>query len=342
LKRLFHKSRLYPLVLILVVFVVWKYRESKKPQLILLQGTTMGPIKYTVKYLSSSGENFQPQIDSLLETFNQSLNHYRSGSEVSKFNTDSVFVFVSPYFLPVLQKSREVFEITNGAFDPTVGPLVNAWGFGPGMKITLDSAMVDSLRQLVYFQNIEFDKTKVWKKKKNIQLDFSAIAKGQGVDVVFEFLISRGLENIFVEIGGEVRCAGKNENGGYWKIGIIDPANDPAQEPLYGTVSLENKSMATSGNYYNFIDEGGQRIVHTINPATGYSITSNLLSATVIASDCMTADAFATAFMVLGLEKSISIVENNSELETILIFSNPDGTLAHYHSKGVKGIFVKF
>ena len=302
----------------------------------------MGPIKYLVKYLSPTGDNFKPQIDSLLETFNQSLNHYRPESEVSKFNEDSVFFFISPYFLPVLQKSREVFEITNGAFDPTVSPLVNAWGFGPGMKITLDSAGVDSIRRLVYFHNIEFNKTKVWKKQKNIQLDFSAIAKGQGVDVVFEFLISRGITNIFVEIGGEVRCTGKNEKGEYWQIGIIDPAKDSGQERIYGVASLDNKSMATSGNYYNFIDEDGQRIVHTINPATGYPVTSNLLSATVIAEDCMTADAFATAFMVLGLEKSISITENEAGLEAILIFSNPDGTLQHYLSEGAESIFVKY
>jgi thiamine biosynthesis lipoprotein len=323
----------------LLVFVVWKYRESQKPDLVTLQGTTMGTIGYTVKYLAKSSGNYQPEIDSILEDFNQSLNHYRPESEVSKFNRDSVFVFTSPYFYSVLKRSREVFEKSDGAFDPTISPLINAWGFGPGKKENPDSARIDSLRLIIYFHNIEFDTEKVWKKKKGIQLDFSAIAKGQGVDVIVEFLQSKGIENIFVEIGGEVRCTGKNDKGEEWIIGIVDPRTELTHTEMFGTVFLDNKSMATSGNYYNYFEQNGRRIVHTINPATGYPEISNLLSASVIANHCMTADAYATAFMVMGLEKSISMIENDETLDAILIYSKSDGSLDYYASDGIKNKF---
>jgi thiamine biosynthesis lipoprotein len=319
---------------------VWKYRENQKPALVTLSGTTMGPITYTVKYLSKTGDNYQPQIDSVLEGFNQSLNHYRPNSEVSLFNQDSEFVFASPYFYPVLEKSQEVFEATDGAFDPTVSPLVNAWGFGPEKREHPDSARIDSLRRVVYFHNIEFNKEKVWKKKKGIKLDFSAIAKGQGVDVIVEYLQSKGLENIFVEIGGEVRCEGKNENNENWRIGIVNPANlEP--EAMYGTIQLENESMATSGNYYNYIEENGQRIVHTINPKTGYPVISNLLSASIVARDCMSADAYATACMVMGLEKSEKLLVEDENLDGILIYSNPDGSISEFVSEGLQKKFQR-
>jgi len=301
----------------------------------------MGPITYSVKYISKTGTNYQPQIDSVLEGFNQSLNHYRSESEVSRFNRDSVFEFQSPYFYPVLLKSQEVFEKTDGAFDPTVSPLVSAWGFGPGKREHPDSARIDSLKKMVYFHNIDFNTEKVWKKKKGIKLDFSAIAKGQGVDVVVEYLESKGLQDIFVEIGGEVRCVGKNEKGKDWYIGIIDPAGDPLERNMYGTVTLQNQSMATSGNYYNYIEEGGRRIVHTINPKTGYPVISNLLSASVVAKDCMTADAYATAFMVMGLERSENFLKNNPELQGILIYSEKDGSLHQFVSEGIKDQFSR-
>lgn len=335
-----HRSRIYPFVLIILVFLVYKYRQ-RRTELVSIEGTTMGPITYSVKYLSKSGENFKQGIDSILEVFNQSLNHYRPESEVSQFNRDSVFIFKLPYFYPVLKKSQEVFEATDGAFDPTVSPLVSAWGFGPGKREHPDSARIDSLKSMVYFHNIEFNSKQVWKRKKGIKLDFSAIAKGQGVDVVVKYLESKDLDNIFVEIGGEVRCVGKNEKGEDWNIGIVDPAADVQDQAMYGTLTLENQSMATSGNYYNYIEENGRRIVHTINPKTGYPVISNLLSASVIANDCMTADAYATAFMVMGLEKSENFLKTHSDLQSILIYSDNDGSIHEFASKGLKDRFHK-
>lgn len=339
MKKIFHKSRIYPLVLIVIVFLVWKYRENNKLHLISFEGTTMGPIRYSVKYMSNGNQDYRHEVDSILEKFNSSLNHYLPDSEISQFNRDSVFEFSSPYFPEVLSKSKEIYLQTNGAFDPTIGPLINAWGFGPAENEAPDSVAIDSMLQIVHFENLDFDSQAVWKKKKNIQLDFSAIAKGQGVDVVFEFLVAKGLQNVFVEIGGEVRAQGKNENDQPWKIGIVNPAKANSADLLYGTFVLENRAMATSGNYYNYIEEDGRVIVHTINPKNGYPIASNLLSASVIAHDCMTADAFATAFMVLGLEKSIELSKKINEISVVLIYSEPNGKLNHFVSEELIPLF---
>lgn len=334
-------KRLYPVLLILVVFLVWKWRQTDARKYVELSGKTMGPVVYSIKYYQPDGKDYQVEIDSVLDLFNEALNTYRPNSEISRFNKGQSVYFDLPYFYPVLQRSKYIFEATEGAFDPTVMPLVNAWGFGPEKQSLPDSATVDSLKAIVDFRLVEFDEGGATKQNAGVSLDFSAIAKGYGVDVVGEFLSSKGIEDFFVEIGGEILTKGVNPEGLPWRVGIINPLGDVFNRQLYATLDLEDRAIATSANNYNYIIKDGKRYVHTINPKTGYPVEHNLLSASVIANDCMTADAFATAFMVVGLRKAIEIAESEKGIDVLLIYEDEEGNLSKYHSEGVNPMVIE-
>lgn len=334
------RSRIYLIVLMITIFVVYTYRQNQ-PKEVLVQGTTMGTIAYNIKYLDKKKRNFKVQIDSLLKDFNQALSTYIPTSEISTFNKEGRVNFKLPYFYDVLEASKTVSEATEGAFDPTVGPLIDAWGFGDGKFIGPDSAQVDSLLEYVGLNKIKFDSNYAAMTVPGVKLNFSAIAKGQAIDVVAEWLASQGLENFMVEIGGEVRALGKNLEGDYWTIGIEIP-DEKRIGNLFDALYLENQGMATSGNYRNFrILEDGRKVAHTIDPLTGFPKMQTLLSATVLAPNCMLADAYATACMVLGKDKSIELVESNSSLECYLIYADENGETATYLSSGLKGKTIK-
>ncbi|MGF1639189.1 MAG: FAD:protein FMN transferase [Cyclobacteriaceae bacterium] len=324
----------YPFVLLLLVFIVWQFR---KPKEVFFDGITMGVIHYTIKYQHPKGTNFQYEIDSLLYHWNLSMSTYIPDSEISRFNRDSCFVFESSYFLPVLESSRWINEVSDGAFDPTVGPLVDAWGFGPDKPRELpDSASVLQILENVGFHKINFDQERVCKERHGIRIDFSAIAKGYAVDVVADYLTAQGIENMMVEIGGEVVCKGKNVKGNLWRIGIEDPSKEFYEERDFTAIaSVSDRAVATSGNYRNFKMIDGRLLVHTIDPTTGFPAFRDILSASVFAPDCMTADGFATAFMVLGAEKAIEISENISEIDVFLIYTGKDGEILTYTSEGI-------
>ncbi|MGF1532610.1 MAG: FAD:protein FMN transferase [Bernardetiaceae bacterium] len=330
------KNLIYGFGLLTLMGIVYLYRNAQAPpppqpatkNLIYFSGQTMGRITYNVKYIDPTQTNYQGQVDELLRAFNQSLSTYIPDSEISRFNApdSDTLTFESPYFPVVLVSARRVWEITEGAFDPTVFPLVSAWGFGPNKKDTLPETAVDSLLGLVNFPALGFDAEKVWKSDTRIQLDFSAIAKGQAVDVVADFLAQQGIQNYLVEIGGELRAAGKNDKGEAWTVGIEDPIKAGAGErALLARLSLDGKGMATSGNYRNFYYKNGRRYVHTIDPKTGFPIEHQLLSVSVIAPTCMEADAFATAFMVMGLEKAQQIIANQPQLQAFFIYETESG-----------------
>jgi thiamine biosynthesis lipoprotein len=328
-----NKSKIFTLILLLIFgYIVWKESGKSNPlRQVELQGATMGTV-YHIKYLDAEARNFQTGIDSLLEVFNQSLNHYLPDAEISQFNRQDSFRFVLPYFYPVLQKSEEVYQKTKGAFDPTVAPLINAWGFGPEGGQLPDSLQVDSLLQLVGFHHIRFTENYVVKDTPHVQLNFSAIAKGYGIDVVAVYLQQQGIQHMMVEIGGEVRCQGVNQVGEPWRIGIDSPVEEG---DMMATVAVKDKALATSGNYRNYYIKDGKKYTHTINPQTGYPVQHNLLSATVFANDCMTADAYATAFMVLGLEESKKILNQEGSLDAYLIFDDGNGGLSSYRTPGI-------
>ncbi len=340
------KNIIYSLVLLAMVILVYTWR-NQNPQTtvsedeievsgkLTLSGKTMGTT-YNITYLDEEGRDFQPSIDSLLVVFNQSLSTYIPDSELSRFNTRDTLNYNLPYLFPILNASKEIFQKTSGAFDPTVGPLVNIWGFGPGGPELKDSVDIQNLLKLVGFEKVDFDSQQVRKKVSGIYLDFSSIAKGYGVDVVAEFLSSKGINDYLVEIGGELLAKGVNESGELWKVGVNRPEESANASDLFSIIALQDKGMATSGNYRNFYVRDSVKISHTINPKTGYPIAQNLLSATVIAEDCMTADAYATALMVMGTEKAIALDSALDEIEVFLIYSDENGDFKTFASEGLK------
>jgi thiamine biosynthesis lipoprotein len=333
-----NKSRLYPILLILVVFIVWMIRQKgEKLEKVQFNGETMGTY-YNITYLHSEGTNYKSDIDELLVEWNNSLSTYIPDSEISQFNRNTSFKFVLPYFYPVLARSKEIFRATGGAFDPTIMPLVNAWGFGPEENELPDSSRIKELKKLVDFDKIVFDTLEVKKMIPGISLDFSAIAKGYGVDVVGDFLSQKGVENYLVDIGGEIICKGKNDRGTSWTTGIEDPGTNMFDRKLKAIIALTDKGIATSGNYRNFYVKDGKKYAHTISPFTGFPVEHSLLSATVIADDCMTADAFATAFMVLGLDDAKSVIEDHPELDVYFIFSDNNGNIQTFMTEGFRSV----
>ena len=336
------KNILYSVILVLAVVAVWWFRDRKNPDIegrkIELKGLTMGTT-YQVKYLSDEPLNYQQEIDSLLQDINNSLSTYIESSEISRFNGGTLHKYERPYFYDILLESQEVFAATAGAFDPTVMQLVNAWGFGPDTRELPDSPQVDSLLNTVGFDSIFFDELSVCKLRPNTQLDFSAIAKGYAVDVISSYLQAKGHNNTFVEIGGEIAAKGFNQEGKPWAVYIEKP--DESQRSVQAMVSLKNTALATSGNYRNFYVKEGKKYAHTISPYTGYPVEHNLLSASVFASECAVADAYATAFMVMGLNRSLEIVEATDDLEAYFIYSDENGELRTQATPGIKNQIIE-
>lgn len=329
------RNALFSLLLLLAMWLVWRYRNPTSQEM-KLEGKTMGT-SYHITYFDPLDRNFQFAVDSLLKVVNKSINTYDTASEISRFNRAKHSVrFELPYFFPPLKKSKEVVIGSMGAYDPTVMPLVNAWGFGPRKIERPDTAEVLAARAFVGFEKIDFNEDSVWKNDPRVQLDFSAIGQGYGADVIADFFKSKSIVNFFVELGGEGVARGKNlKEGRLWEIGILDPHSDYVEQKFKAYAKLENKGFTTSGNYFNYREVDGIRYSHTIDPITGFPVQHALLSATVFATDCATADAWATAFMSMGHEKAMEILKNHPELDVFFIYSSTDG-LKTFVSNGVR------
>ena len=306
-----------------------------------LHGFTQGTT-YNNTYQVQDSINYQPDIDSLLKDFDLSLSSYEPNSIISRINNNDPDVLTDEHFNAVFRKSEEVFRESDGLFDITVMPLVNAWGFGPGQKVDVDKSLVDSLLVFVGMEKVKLIDNKIVKSDPRVQLDVNAIAQGYSVDIVADFFDSKGIVNYMVEIGGEIRVRGINTKGQLWKVGIDRPefGNNFPGEQLQAILQLNNRSLATSGNYRKYYEENGVKITHTINPKTGYPAVQSILSATIIADDCMTADAYATVCMVSGLEKSKEILKNHKELEGYLIYGNEAGWYQVFFTPGLKPMLV--
>ena len=307
-----------------------------------LEGPTMGTT-YHIVYAGESIADLQVGIDSVLTAVNASLSTYIPTSTISLINQSTLGAPMDEPMRVNFLKSAEVWLKSKGAFDPTVGPLVNAWGFGfQKMADNVDSSLVDSLKQFVGWEKLRISGDSLLKQP-GVVVDFSAIAKGYGVDRVALYLESRGIGNYIVEIGGEVRAAGEKTKGFQWIAGIEKPIDDQTgtQRALQLSLPLKNRSMATSGNYRNFYELDGKKYAHTIHPKTGYPALSNLLSASVVADDCMTADAFATACMVLGFDAAKELIEREESLEAVLIYSDEQGKLQQYISPGLQKLVIE-
>ena len=265
---------------------------------------------------------------------------------LSPFNKESVItavnqnreVMLDPYFVEVFNKAMEISRETKGAFDITVAPLVNAWGFGFKHEQMPTKRQVDSLRQIIGYQKVALKNGKVEKQDPRMMLDCSAIAKGFGVDAVARLLRDRGVQNFMVEIGGEVVTCGVNAQRLPWRVGVVKPSEDSLStgHELQTILNVTDKAMATSGNYRNFYYKNGRRYAHTIDPKTGYPVQHSLLSATVLAASCTVADAYATSFMVMGLDNARQLLEHHPELMAYLIYDDGKGDIAVWFSPSLR------
>jgi len=306
-------------------------------QKIAFQGEAQGTY-YSVTYFDKDGRNFQPAIDSLLSDFDQSLSLWVPGSVISRINKGDSSVRADSLFSRVFRRSMQVSQLSDGAFDVTVGPLVKAWGFSFKGKMKLDSTRVDSLRKLVGYQRVSLNNGRVTFADPRMQIDFDAIAQGFSVDVIGEFLASKGISDFLVDVGGEVLARGAKPNSEPWVVGIEKPADsaDSPERKIETTLAVTNMAVATSGSYRKFYVEKGIRYSHTIDPATGYPVRHNTLSVTVLAQDAMTADAMATVFMVMGSEKALYFLQSHPEFQAWFIDAAPDGSFVHRWSPGME------
>ncbi len=311
------------LILAIVVILLISCKEDSKLQLNFTKGAAFGTT-FSVQFLDDKEYDFSKSFDSLITEINQSMSTYVTDSDISRINQGDTTVVVDDHFKNVFNTSKAIYDKTEGAFDPTVGILVNAWDFGPeGEIMSLDSLKIDSLLRSVGLNKVELRNNKIVKSTSNTFIDFNALAKGYAVDVFAEFLEDKGIKNYLVEIGGELRGKGGNVlKQKPWRIGVEDPNFDEKQS-YSKVISLENEAMATSGSYRKYkVDEKGNRYAHIIDTKTGYPHKSNLLSVSVLAKTCMEADAYATAFMSMGLEKSNQFLKTHPEFKVFFIYEN--------------------
>lgn len=298
------------------------------------QGTT-----YHITYCDEHNRNLQPEINVILVDFDNSVSTYVPNSIISRINTNAKDVIVDKYFKVCFKKAKEIWKATNGAFDPTVYPITNAWGFGPGKKQTIEKKKIDSILHFVGLNLIQLKGNRIIKKDPRVQLDFNAFAQGYSVDVIAEFLTKKGIKSFIVEIGGEVFAKGKQPNGDFWTVGIEKPIdNKVSQNPLEATVKLENLAIATSGNYRRFVIENGVKYAHHIDPKTGYPTKNNLLSASIFSKQCITSDATATGILVMGFENAKKYFIEHPEIEAFLIYSDENGNYKTYETAGLQSI----
>ena len=318
--------------------------NNNKVKIVQITGEAQGTT-YHISLLTVNKTDHKPAIDSILRKIDSSLSTYLPASIISGINKNDSNTTLDDHFINVFNKAIEVSDRTSGAFDVTVAPVINAWGFGFSKREQVDSARIKNLLQYLGYKKVRIQNNNLVKENPGIILDFNAIAQGYTVDVLAAYLDSKGIVDYFVELGGEVIAKGDKGDHEYWKIGIDKPKEGPVeQREIQAVVKLYNQALATSGNYRKFYEENGQKFSHIIDPQTGYPAKNNLLSASVIADDCMTADAYATAFMVMGLEKSLQFLAENRELHLGVFFIfDEKGKLKTYTSESLnKWIEVLF
>ncbi len=324
--------------ILLAIMVLSSCQTGQERIFIYLDGFTQGT-SYLIAYNSPDSTDYHDEIRELFRRIDYSMSIYNQQSVISAINRNDPEARPDQYFLTVFNRAIRISEKTGGAFDITVGPLVNAWGFGFTEGENITRQLIDSLLSIVGWQKVRYDDGRIVKNHPGVVLDMNAIAKGYTVDVVAEFLDSRGITDYMIEVGGEIRVRGTNRNNQLWRIGIDKPVEDPAavSRELQEVLHLTGVSLATSGNYRRFYTENGQRYAHTIDPHTGYPVRHNLLSATVVTSTCMDADAYATAFMVMGLEESMEFASSHPDIEAYFIY-DLDGVFAVAYTDGIAGM----
>ena len=324
--------------LFFLIFLFISCNESVKKPYQKLEGLALGTI-FHITYDPSKYELSEIEIDSLLHRVNKSMSTYIPNSDISKINMGDTTIIVDDLFAEVFKKSDRIYRETDGYFDPTIGIIVNAWGFGPNSQMEIiDTAQIKTMLTYVGLKNVKIEKGIVQKKFMESYLDFNAIAKGFAVDIIGRYMEGKNIKNYLVEIGGEIRARGINSSRKAWTIAIEEPNYDGSRS-FQSIIALSNESIATSGNYRKFkIDSlTGEKYAHTMDTKTGFPSKSNLLSASVISEkDCADVDAYATAMMSMGLEKSKVFLKKHSELKAFLIFSTDDGQIKTFATKNLR------
>lgn len=330
-KKIVWQTAFLAFLIIATVLIIMQHRSMPYQH---DEGMVFGTV-YNITYQYDS--DIKQDIEAELQKVDNSLSPFNKTSIISKVNRNEN-PKVDEMFTEVFNLAAKVSSETGGAFDITVAPLVNMWGFGTKQFHRPDKESVDSLMRFVGFHKVSLRDGHVVKSDPRIQLDCSAIAKGYGCDVVARYLRSKGIKNFMIEIGGEVVTSGQNEKQLPWKIGVTKPTDDSLQDnqELQTILNVTDKAMATSGNYRNFYIDGGRKLAHTIDPHSGYPVQHSLLSSTVIASDCATADAYATSFMVLGVEKAKEVLSRHPELMAYFIYSDKNGKMNVWFSPALK------
>ena len=328
-----------PFLLLLIFGSIYVIRQQQNTPYQRDEGFIFGTI-YHITY--QSDVNYQKEIEAELQKVDNSLSPFNKTSIISRINRNED-VKVDNQFAEVFQLAEKISKETDGAFDITVAPMVNAWGFGFKTGNPPPQQTVDSLRAIVGFQKVALEEEHVKKQNPHIMLDCSAIAKGYGSDIVARFLKKKGIQNFMVEIGGEIVVNGNSDKQVPWRVGINKPTDDSlnTSQELQDVINVTDIAMATSGNYRNFYYKNGKKYAHTIDPKTGYPVQHNILSATVLAKNCATADAYATSFMVMGLDGAKKVLEKHPELDAYLIYSDEKGNNRIWYSPELKKKILK-
>ena len=323
-------------IALLVLGTIWILaRHNRTIPFQIDNGLIFGTVyKVTYQY----DDNLKEEIEAALKRFDGSLSPFNDTATITRVNHNEDFV-PDTFFINVFRRSMEISKETDGAFDITVAPLANDWGFGFKKGTFPDSAMIDSLQEITGYTKVKLSaEGKILKQDPRIMLSCSAIAKGYAVDVIAQLLEQKGIRNFMVDIGGEIVVRGENPKKGLWRIGINKPVDDSlsVNQEIQTVLNISNIGMATSGNYRNYYYKDGKKYAHTIDPRTGYPVQHNILSATVIARDCMSADAYATAFMVMGLEEAEKFANAHPDIDACFIYSDENGKLQTFLTKGME------
>lgn len=328
-----------PFLILLIVGTIVIIRQQNSIPYQNNKGMVFGTT-YNITYQCDS--DIHQSIKAELQKVDDALSPFNKESIITAIN-NNVDVEVNKMFADVFSLAQQISADTEGAFDITVAPLVNAWGFGFKSGTEPTKTNIDSLRSIIGYKKVRLEGQHIVKQDKRTMLDCSSIAKGYGSDVVARLLKSKGIENYMVEIGGEIVTKGISQRRMPWKIGVTKPVDDSlsVNQEIQSVINVTDKAMATSGNYRNFYYKGGKKYAHTIDPHTGYPVQHNILSSTVIANDCATADAYATAFMVMGIEKAKALLKRHPELMAYFIYSDKEGKNKTWSSESLKGKIVE-
>ena len=313
---------------------------DNQPKKIILKGLAQGSY-YAITYYDEQGRNFQREVDSIFRAVDRSVNLWVDSSVICKVNRNEE-VELDSIFVDNFRIAQEAARLSGGYFDPTISPIVAAWGFSAKTGDSITPQLIDSLKQLVDYRKVRIENGKVVKENPAMQLDFNAIAQGYTSDMIASFLESRGISNYLVDTGGEIMAKGNKPDGKPWIVGIEKPADNWDSEQVVQTrIALHNKGLVTSGSTRKYVERNGKRYSHCINPKTGYPVEHQLLSATVLADNSVWADALASICMVMGMGRSLETIEAMDGVEAYYIFVNEEGELETFATEGFEALIIE-